>query len=50
MQDIEIGFPEFDKDFVIKVEIEHSVKELLQNTRIRELMERQPLVPPGSNG
>jgi len=42
MQDIEIGFPEFDEDFVIKGENEQKLKELLANTRIRELMQLQP--------
>jgi len=42
MQDIEIGFPEFDQDFVIKGENEQKLKELLANTRIRELMQLQP--------
>jgi len=41
MQDIEIGYPEFDKDFVIKGDNEQKLKELLENTRIRELMELQ---------
>lgn len=41
MQDIEIGFPEFDKDFVIKGENEQKIKELLKNTRIRELISLQ---------
>lgn len=42
MQDIEIGFPEFDKDFVIKGNDEQKLKELLGSKRIRELIELQP--------
>jgi len=41
MQDIEIGYPEFDEDFVIKGDNEQKLKELLKNTRIRELMQLQ---------
>lgn len=41
MQDIEIGFPEFDQDFVIKGNNEKYLKELFSNARIRELMQLQ---------
>jgi hypothetical protein len=41
MQDIEVGFPEFDDNFVIKGNNEEKLKELLENAQIRELMEQQ---------
>ncbi len=42
MQDIEVGFEDFDRDFVIKGNDEGKLKELFSNTRIRSLIEIQP--------
>lgn len=42
MQDIEVGFEEFDREFVIKGNDEMKLKELFSNTRIRSLIEIQP--------
>ncbi|WP_051365764.1 hypothetical protein, partial [Flavobacterium saliperosum] len=40
-QDIEIGRPEFDKAFIIKANNEFKIKSLLQNQKIRSLIETQ---------
>jgi len=40
-QDIEIGRPEFDKAFIIKANNEFKIKSLLQNQKIRTLIETQ---------
>jgi hypothetical protein len=40
-QDIEIGRPEFDKSFIIKSNNEFKIKSLLQNQKIRTLIENQ---------
>lgn len=42
MQDVEVGFPEFDKEFVIKGNDEQKLKDLFSNTQIRSLIELQP--------
>jgi hypothetical protein len=42
MQDIEVGDPVFDRDFVIKGTDPLRVRLLLENPRIRELISRQP--------
>jgi hypothetical protein len=42
MQDIEIGEPQFDEQFVIKGNHEQQVVALLANARIRELLAAQP--------
>jgi hypothetical protein len=44
MQDIEIGDPPFDSDFVIKATDVFHVRALLGNARIRELIARQPQI------
>jgi hypothetical protein len=41
MQDIEIGHPPFDHDFVVQSTNESKVRELLANTTIRDLITRQ---------
>jgi hypothetical protein len=41
MQDIEIGDPQFDHDFIIKATNDSQVRELLANTRVRDLIARQ---------
>ena len=42
MQDIEIGDAMFDEDFILKSNEELRLRELLGNSRIRELIRRQP--------
>jgi hypothetical protein len=42
MQDVETGDESFDQDFIIKGTDEARVRELLSNTKIRELIARQP--------
>jgi hypothetical protein len=41
MQDIEIGHPPFDHDFVVQSSNESKVRELLANSTIRDLITRQ---------
>lgn len=41
MQDIEVGDPQFDADFIVKSSDESRVRQLLGNARIRELLEKQ---------
>ena len=42
MEDINIGYEEFDKNFVIKSNSEEKVKRLFSNKSIRDLIEEQP--------
>ena len=42
MQDIEVGDPAFDDDFVVKGNDEAKVQRLLANPRLRELLAAQP--------
>ena len=42
MQDVEVGFPEFDEAFVIKGNDEGKLRALFANPRIRQLIEMQP--------
>jgi hypothetical protein len=42
MQDIEVGHPEFDEDFVIKGNNEPAVRSLYNNARLRDLVTAQP--------
>jgi hypothetical protein len=44
MQDIEIGDPSFDEDFVVKSNVEVQVRALLNDGRIRDHLQRQPAV------
>lgn len=44
MQDIEIGEPIFDDDFIIKSNNEDGIRRLLADETIRRLLERQPRV------
>lgn len=44
MQDIEIGHPEFDRDFIIKGNSEAKLRALLADATIRELIAAQPEV------
>lgn len=41
-QDIQVGDPEFDRDFIIKANDEVKVRELFANPRIRQLIQSQP--------
>jgi len=42
MQDVEVGYPEFDNDFVIKSDNEQVVKSLCRSERLRALVTAQP--------
>ncbi len=44
MQDIEVGDPEFDEAFIIKSNDEATVRELLANARIRQMIQVLPRV------
>ncbi len=44
MQDVEVGFPDFDEAFVIKGNDEGKLRALFANPRIRQLIEMQPSV------
>ncbi len=44
MQDVEVGYAEFDRDFIIKGNDESKVQALFANSRIRELIEAQPSI------
>jgi len=44
MQDIEVGDPEFDRDYVIKGNDESKVLALFGNLRIRQLIQAQPSI------
>ncbi len=41
-QDVDIGFPQFDEDFIIKGNDEQKLRTLFANSKIRELIEFQP--------
>jgi hypothetical protein len=53
MQDVDVGRPEFDRDFIIQGTDETKLRRLFANARIRELIAAQPKVcftvqePPG---
>jgi len=42
MQDVEVGFPEFDEEFIIKGNDTEKIKRLFSNPKIRELISKQP--------
>lgn len=44
MQDIEIGDPEFDRDFIIKGDDATKIRALLAHSRIRPLIQAQPAI------
>ncbi|MBI5359720.1 MAG: DUF3137 domain-containing protein [Planctomycetes bacterium] len=44
MRDIEVGYPEFDRNFIIKGNDEAKVRTLFANTEIRRLIDIQPYV------
>lgn len=41
-QDVDIGFPQFDEDFIIKGNDEQKLRTLFANSKIRQLIEFQP--------
>lgn len=41
-QDVEVGFPEFDEDFIIKGNDDYKLRTLFANSKIRQLIELQP--------
>lgn len=44
MQDVEVGHPDFDRDFVIKGTDEPKLRQIFGNPRIRELITAQPWI------
>jgi hypothetical protein len=42
MQDVTVGYPQFDEDFIIKGNDETKLRRLFSNDRIRELIVAQP--------
>ncbi len=44
MQDVEVGYPEFDREFVIKGNDESKVRSLFINEKIRNLIHEQPAI------
>ena len=44
MQDVEIGYPQFDDDFIIKGNDENLLRTLFANIKIRELISTQPRI------
>jgi hypothetical protein len=44
MQDVSIGFPEFDEIFIIKGSDEERLRKLFSNKKIRDLLHKQPNV------
>jgi hypothetical protein len=44
MQDVEVGHPEFDRDFVIKGNDEEKLHALFDNAKLRELIAAQPQI------
>jgi hypothetical protein len=44
MQDVEVGYPRFDDDFVIQGNDERKLRQLFSNERLRALIEAQPSI------
>ena len=44
MQDIEVGYPEFDEAFIIKGNDESKVLDLFANSKIRQMIQAQPKI------
>ena len=44
MQDIEVGHPDFDRDFIVKGSNESKLRQLFENARIREFVSAQPRI------
>jgi hypothetical protein len=42
MQDVSVGYPQFDEDFIIKGTDESKLRRLFSNAKIRELIQDQP--------
>jgi hypothetical protein len=49
-EDIEAGYPELDRNFIIKSNSVHKVRALLANPKIRELIQAQPYIDLKSSG
>ena len=47
MQDIEVGYPLFDLNFIVKGNDKSKVRELFADTRIRQLIQAQPSIELG---
>jgi len=43
-KDVQVGYPEFDRDFFVKGNDEFKVRALFANPRIRELIQSQPAI------
>jgi hypothetical protein len=44
MQDIEVGYPGFDDNYIIQGNSQHRVRKFCENDRIRELIDSQPRI------
>ncbi|HEX8707258.1 MAG TPA: hypothetical protein VF723_03265, partial [Pyrinomonadaceae bacterium] len=44
MQDVEVGYPDFDRDFIIKGNDEKKLRALFANQKIRRLIQAQPAI------
>ena len=44
MQDIEVGHPDFDRNFIVKGSNESKLRQLFENARIREFVSAQPRI------
>ena len=44
MQDIEVGFPDFDEEFIIKGNNPEQIRKLFMSSAIRELIQAQPSI------
>ncbi len=44
MQDITVGYPEFDREFIVKGNDKEKVNLLFSNLRIRELIQKEPSI------
>jgi len=44
MQDVEVGYPDFDENFIIKGNDTEKLKRLFSNPKIRELISQQPRI------
>ncbi|MBI3585672.1 MAG: DUF3137 domain-containing protein [Ignavibacteriales bacterium] len=44
MQDVEVGYPEFDEAFIIKGTDESKLRSLFMNSKIREMIQAQPTI------
>jgi hypothetical protein len=44
MKDVEVGYPDFDRDYIIQGNDEFRLKKLFENDRIRKLIQEQPMI------